>query len=65
MRKSRGRRNLAESTKKDEEGAGGGKEGRKETLVRQISKSTTHNFLRTTNSLQKMSSGCDKHSVER
>ena len=36
-----------------------------ETFVREISKSTTHNFLRTTNSLQKMSSGSDKHSLER
>lgn len=34
MRKSRGRRNLAESTKKDEEGAGGGKEGRKRWFAR-------------------------------
>ena len=35
-----------------------------ETFVHEISKSTTYNFLRTTNSLQKMSSsGSDKHSA--
>lgn len=31
---------------------------------RDISKSTTHNFLRTTSPLQKMSSAPDKHSVK-
>ena len=40
------------------------KKGTKGAFIREISKSTTHNFLRTTSSLQKMSSAPDKHSVK-
>lgn len=40
------------------------KKGTKGAFIREISKSTTHNFLRTTSPLQKMSSAPDKHSVK-
>lgn len=36
----------------------------KGAFIREISKSTTYNFLRTTSPLQKMSSAPDKHSVK-
>lgn len=57
-------RNVSERKARKHESLVRMKKGTEGAFIREISKSTTHNFLRTTSSLQKMSSASDKHSVK-